>query len=110
MYGADVPGSLTDDDCDEFNIKRLDTILDMINNAYGVKIMGVNTPYLYFGMWKSTFAWHTEDMDLYSINYLHFGSPKSWYTVPPKYGKRFEDLAKSNCCLCFFCLLSFHCF
>ncbi|OTF82309.1 lysine-specific histone demethylase-like protein [Euroglyphus maynei] len=93
IYGADVPGSLTDSDCKEFNINNLNTILDLINDSYGIKIMGVNTAYLYFGMWKSSFAWHTEDMDLYSINYLHFGAPKSWYCVPPEYGKKLEKLA-----------------
>jgi jumonji domain-containing protein 2 len=96
IYGADVPGSLYDEDCDEFNITRLDTCLDMVNDAYGIKIMGVNTPYLYFGMWKASFAWHTEDMDLFSINYLHFGAPKSWYAIPPEFGSKFERLAASK--------------
>lgn len=63
---------------DEWNIARLNTVLDVVEEECGISIEGVNTPYLYFGMWKTTFAWHTEDMDLYSINYLHFGEPKSW--------------------------------
>lgn len=99
IYGADVSGSLTDSDVNvslicvfvggkiaflvllllqEWNINRLGTILDYVNEDYGISIEGVNTAYLYFGMWKTTFAWHTEDMDLYSINYLHFGAPKTW--------------------------------
>lgn len=104
LYGADVSGSLTDPTVKEWlvvcffsvfqsfcktiqyvvfiscrNINKLGSILDYVNEDYGISIEGVNTAYLYFGMWKSSFAWHTEDMDLYSINYLHFGEPKSWY-------------------------------
>uniref|UniRef100_A0A8C2BEY3 [histone H3]-trimethyl-L-lysine(9) demethylase n=1 Tax=Cyprinus carpio TaxID=7962 RepID=A0A8C2BEY3_CYPCA len=94
LYGADVSGTLYDPDVTEWNIGRLNTILDTVERESGITIKGVNTPYLYFGMWKSTFAWHTEDMDLYSINYLHFGEPKSWYIVPPEHGKRLERLAK----------------
>ncbi|KAG7228899.1 hypothetical protein INR49_008677 [Caranx melampygus] len=94
LYGADVSGTLYDPDVTEWNIGRLNTILDTVENESGIKIKGVNTPYLYFGMWKSAFAWHTEDMDLYSINYLHFGEPKSWYVVPPEHGRRLERLAK----------------
>ncbi|EPY86911.1 hypothetical protein CB1_000288004 [Camelus ferus] len=78
IYGADINGSIYDEGVDEWNIARLNTILDVVEEECGISIEGVNTPYLYFGMWKTTFAWHTEDMDLYSINYLHFGEPKSW--------------------------------
>uniref|UniRef100_A0A8C2ZQR7 [histone H3]-trimethyl-L-lysine(9) demethylase n=1 Tax=Cyclopterus lumpus TaxID=8103 RepID=A0A8C2ZQR7_CYCLU len=94
IYGADVNGSLYGPDVKEWNICHLNTILDTVECESGITIEGVNTPYLYFGMWKTTFAWHTEDMDLYSINYLHYGKPKSWYCVPPEHGKRLERLAK----------------
>uniref|UniRef100_A0A667YI00 [histone H3]-trimethyl-L-lysine(9) demethylase n=1 Tax=Myripristis murdjan TaxID=586833 RepID=A0A667YI00_9TELE len=94
IYGADVNGSLYDPEVKEWNICHLNTILDTVEHESGITIEGVNTPYLYFGMWKTTFAWHTEDMDLYSINFLHFGEPKSWYCVPPEHGKRMERLAQ----------------
>jgi jumonji domain-containing protein 2 len=41
------------------------------------------------------FAWHTEDMDLFSINFLHFGEPKYWYSVPPHAAHQMEALAKT---------------
>ncbi|XP_071953991.1 lysine-specific demethylase 4A-like [Antedon mediterranea] len=93
IYGADISGSIYDPERKIWNINSLNTVLDIIEDSQGVKIEGVNTAYLYFGMWKTTFAWHTEDMDLYSINYLHFGAPKSWYAIPPEHGKRLERLA-----------------
>ncbi|XP_048585071.1 lysine-specific demethylase 4C isoform X2 [Nematostella vectensis] len=93
IYAADISGSIFDKTVKEWNVSRLQTILDLINTEYKVKVEGVNTPYLYFGMWKATFAWHTEDMDLYSINYIHYGAPKTWYVVPPEHGPRLERLA-----------------
>ncbi len=78
LFALDVSGSFYDKNQKIWNISNLGTILDDLETEYGTKIEGVNTTYLYFGMWKATFAWHTEDMDLYSINYLHFGAPKQW--------------------------------
>ncbi|XP_059566640.1 lysine-specific demethylase 4D-like [Myotis daubentonii] len=86
IYSADISGSLFDANTKQWNLGHLGTIQDLLEQECGVVIEGVNTPYLYFGMWKTTFAWHTEDMDLYSINNLHFGEPKTWYAVPPEHG------------------------
>ena len=91
LYGADLMGSLFVDKAEnKWNIAKLESILSKI----GTKVPGVTTPYLYFGTYKSTFAWHVEDMDLSSINYIHFGAPKQWYVVPPVAKKSFEKLAK----------------
>lgn len=72
LYGADAPGSLFDKNI-QWNLREIPGIL-----KYGLNkdIKGVTSPYLYFGSWKAMFAWHKEDLDLCSINYLHFGKPK----------------------------------
>ncbi|KAI0384636.1 hypothetical protein F5Y04DRAFT_247438 [Hypomontagnella monticulosa] len=91
LYGADLPGTLFEEDCDTWNLNRLPNLLDVL----GTKVPGVNTAYLYLGMWKATFAWHLEDVDLYSINYLHFGAPKQWYSISQGDARRFEAAMKS---------------
>ena len=91
MYGADMPGSLFDDSTESWNVAKLENLLDVL----GQKVPGVNTAYLYLGMWKATFAWHLEDVDLYSINYIHFGAPKQWYSISQEDARRFEAAMRS---------------
>lgn len=47
---------------------------------------------MYAGSWKTMFGWHKEDLDLYSINYLHYGKSKFWYGVDLRDNKKFEAL------------------
>lgn len=92
LYGADMPGSLFEDSTTSWNVSRLENLLDCL----GKKLPGVNTAYLYLGMWKSTFSWHLEDMDLYSINYIHFGAPKQWYSISRPDKIKFEQVMRSR--------------
>jgi len=75
-------GSLFTDETTAWNVAHLPSLLSRILPSSSNGLPGVNTPYLYFGMWRATFAWHVEDMDLFSINYIHFGAGKFWYAIP----------------------------
>ncbi|KAM4572113.1 lysine-specific demethylase 5C [Fundulus diaphanus] len=55
-------------------------------------ISGMKVPWLYVGMVFSTFCWHIEDHWSYSINYLHWGEPKTWYGVPSAAAEQLEDV------------------
>ncbi|KFK24872.1 putative lysine-specific demethylase elf6-like [Arabis alpina] len=59
-------------------------------------IPGVTSPMVYIGMLFSWFAWHVEDHELHSMNYLHTGSPKTWYAVPADYALDFEEVIRKN--------------
>jgi hypothetical protein len=104
LYGADCPaptglrsdgkeGLFDPVTCGDWDLAKLPSLL-----THGIKkrVPGVNTPFLYVGMYRAAFAWHCEDMDLHSINYLHWGAPKTWYTVPATHGRKLEELACKN--------------
>lgn len=40
-----------------WNLRNLDSLLSRTLEAKQKSLPGVTTPYLYFGMWRSTFAW-----------------------------------------------------
>ncbi|KAI6248845.1 DNA damage-responsive transcriptional repressor RPH1 [Erysiphe necator] len=86
IYGGDMPGTLFTDKTKVWDLRNLPGFLNYLDE----KVPGINTTYLYIGSWKSTFSWHLEDVDLYSINYLHFGAPKQWYSISQGDRERFE--------------------
>ena len=92
LYGADMPGTLfREHEGGEWNLRRLDTPLKHLPGD----VQGVNTTYLYFGSWRAMFAFHCEDYNLYSINYLHLGEAKSWYGIPTNMHTRFENVCNA---------------
>jgi len=106
IYGADMEGSLFNEaeacgwNVDQLEsclqLLRADSTIDFADDSRRFKLPGVMSAYLYFGMWASVFAAHTEDMNLPSINYLHAGAPKYWYAISPEDSNRFESLMASH--------------
>jgi jumonji domain-containing protein 2 len=91
MYGADTVATLFQDAKVAFNVNRLDCML----KKCGVDLPGVTQPMIYVGMFRSFFSFHTEDLNMFSINFLHRGSAKMWYAIPASAANRVEALAKS---------------
>ena len=83
MYGSDIKGSFFEEgEAGDWNFNKLDSCL---NDGLGeIKMSGINSPYLYFGSFRSIFAWHVEDFNMSSINFQHHGKPKYWYSISRK--------------------------
>ncbi|XP_057459549.1 lysine-specific demethylase REF6-like [Actinidia eriantha] len=58
------------------------------------EIPGVTSPMVYLAMMFSWFAWHVEDHDLHSLNYMHMGAGKTWYGVPREAAVAFEEVIR----------------
>ncbi|XP_034231373.1 uncharacterized protein LOC117639629 [Thrips palmi] len=77
------------------------SLLRLLPNHYP----GITLPFLYYGNTHSFFAAHIEDFSLYSWNVLHYGAPKIWLVIPPKYVRKLhnclvqctQSLAHSTC-------------
>ena len=57
-------------------------------------ISGMVVPWLYVGMLFASFCWHVEDHYAHSINYMHWGAPKTWYGVPGDEADAFEEVMR----------------
>ncbi|KAK3139638.1 hypothetical protein QOZ80_5AG0386710 [Eleusine coracana subsp. coracana] len=104
-YGNDMPGSgfappeemgdaARDVGETEWNMRLAPRARGSLLGAMGRDVAGVTTPMLYVAMLYSWFAWHVEDHELHSLNYLHFGQPKTWYGVPRDAMLAFEDAVR----------------
>ena len=51
-------------------------------------------PWLYVGMLFASFCWHVEDHYAHSVNYMHWGAPKTWYGVRGDQADQFEEVMR----------------
>lgn len=75
---------------------NLNELPNLLTKCLKQPVSGVNQSYLYIGSWKTMFGWHKEDLDLYSINFLHMGKPKFWYCIPREDEHKLENIAKMH--------------
>ncbi|XP_026448028.1 lysine-specific demethylase rbr-2-like isoform X1 [Papaver somniferum] len=79
-----------------WNLNNLPKLQGSMLQAVHENIAGVMVPWLYIGMLFSSFCWHFEDHCFYSMNYLHWGEPKCWYSVPGSEAHAFEQVMRSS--------------
>ncbi|CAM8881009.1 unnamed protein product [Rhodiola kirilowii] len=79
-----------------WNLNNLPKLKGSMLRAVQHGIEGVMVPWLYIGMMFSSFCWHFEDHCFYSMNYMHWGEPKCWYSVPGSEAVAFEKVMKDS--------------
>lgn len=77
-----------------WNLNNMPVLEQSVLSHINVDISGMKVPWLYVGMCFSSFCWHIEDHWSYSINYLHWGEPKTWYGVPSHAAEQLEDVMR----------------
>lgn len=78
----------------EWNMRGVSRAKGSLLRFMKEEIPGVTSPMVYVAMMFSWFAWHVEDHDLHSLNYLHMGAGKTWYGVPRDAAVAFEEVVR----------------
>jgi|LauGreDrversion4_2_1035121.scaffolds.fasta_scaffold538616_1 hypothetical protein len=85
---------------EDFDLLRVNSLknsfLQFMNNDEEHQISGITVPWFYFGMLFSSFCWHTEDLYLYSLNYMHEGAEKIWYSISHTQKNKMDDYIKNK--------------
>ncbi|KAE9522307.1 hypothetical protein AGLY_017298 [Aphis glycines] len=81
---------------DHWNLNNLPILKDSVFSFINADLSGIKVPWMYVGMCFSTFCWHNEDHWSYSINYSHWGEPKTWYGIPGASAEAFEEVMKDT--------------
>uniref|UniRef100_A0A8C2ESZ7 [histone H3]-trimethyl-L-lysine(4) demethylase n=1 Tax=Cyprinus carpio TaxID=7962 RepID=A0A8C2ESZ7_CYPCA len=77
-----------------WNLNNMAMMTPSVLTHITADICGMTLPWLYVGMCFSSFCWHIEDHWSYSINYLHWGEPKTWYGAPGFAAEQLEAVMK----------------
>ncbi|XP_071729359.1 lysine-specific demethylase REF6-like [Rutidosis leptorrhynchoides] len=110
-YANDIPGSAFNEIMEQGSI-GINSVKNLGESAWNLRnvarakgsllkfvkneILGVTSPMIYIGMMFSWFAWHVEDHDLHSLNYMHIGGCKTWYGIPIDAAVAFEDVIRTH--------------
>lgn len=89
-YGSDLPldhyeAEIKNQTSERVSLSKVSQMNDSLLQIVKTKaeaISGIVVPWAYVGGHFSSFCWHTEDLFLYSVNYMHEGGTKTWYGVP----------------------------
>nr|KAG5711307.1 hypothetical protein BaRGS_006004 [Batillaria attramentaria] len=79
-----------------WNLNNLPVLEQSVLCHINADISGMKVPWCYVGMCFSSFCWHIEDHWSYSINYLHWGEPKTWYGCPGSSADQFEEVMRQT--------------
>ena len=88
------------DKSENFDLLRVNvqknSLLQFTKTDDANQISGITIPWFYLGMLYSSFCWHTEDLYLYSLNYMHEGSPKIWYSIFHTQKEKMDEFIKNK--------------
>ncbi|XP_022758417.1 putative lysine-specific demethylase JMJ16 isoform X2 [Durio zibethinus] len=101
-FGSGFPTALNSWEVDNYpsyihsswNLNNVPKLPGSLLSFESDKTSGVLVPQLRIGMCFSSQYWKVEEHHLYSLCYMHVGSPKIWHCVPGRYSFKFEAFMK----------------